>query len=149
MLIVLLESECSQILPENLDFLPWGLRKAIHQLQLSILVHIQCGNWTQGRLNSTESASRYIIFEKKCNNFSYYFAFGMPIDRTDSQADTETNRRAENKTSRHIQSVIIQTDGQSHTLTWQGPVLLTFLRHVARISVNGIAALKESCSPIG
>ena len=31
----------------------------------------------------------------------------------------------------------------------QGPVLLTFLRHVARISANGIAAFKESCSPIG
>ena len=30
-----------------------------------------------------------------------------------------------------------------------GPVLLTFLRHVARISANGIAAFKESCSPIG
>ena len=30
-----------------------------------------------------------------------------------------------------------------------GPVLLTFLRHVARISTNGIAAFKESCSPIG
>ena len=33
--------------------------------------------------------------------------------------------------------------------TVQGPVLLTFLRHVARISANGIAAFKESCSPIG
>ena len=31
----------------------------------------------------------------------------------------------------------------------QGPVLLTFLRHVARISANGIAAFKESCAPIG
>ena len=31
----------------------------------------------------------------------------------------------------------------------QGPVLLTFVRHVARISANGIAAFKESCSPIG
>ena len=30
-----------------------------------------------------------------------------------------------------------------------GPVLLTLLRHVARISANGIAAFKESCSPIG
>ena len=30
-----------------------------------------------------------------------------------------------------------------------GPVLLTFLRHVARISANGIAAFKESCAPIG
>ena len=30
-----------------------------------------------------------------------------------------------------------------------GPVLLTFLRHVARISANGIAAFKESCNPIG
>ena len=30
-----------------------------------------------------------------------------------------------------------------------GPVLLTFLRHVARISANGITAFKESCSPIG
>ena len=36
----------------------------------------------------------------------------------------------------------VNTDGQ-------GPVLLTFLRHVARISANGIAAFKESCSPIG
>ena len=35
------------------------------------------------------------------------------------------------------------------TQTKQGPVLLTFLRHVARISANGIAAFKESCSPIG
>ena len=31
----------------------------------------------------------------------------------------------------------------------QCPVLLTFLRHVARISANGIAAFKESCAPIG
>ena len=31
----------------------------------------------------------------------------------------------------------------------QGPVLLTFLRHVARISANGIAAFKESCAPTG
>ena len=30
-----------------------------------------------------------------------------------------------------------------------GPVLLTFLRHVARISANGIAAFKENCTPIG
>ena len=29
------------------------------------------------------------------------------------------------------------------------PVLLTFLRHVARIPANGIAAFKESCAPIG
>ena len=29
-----------------------------------------------------------------------------------------------------------------------GPVLLTLLRHVARISANGIAAFKESCAPI-
>ena len=35
------------------------------------------------------------------------------------------------------------------SMLFQGPVLLTFLRHVARISANGIAAFKESCSPIG
>ena len=34
-------------------------------------------------------------------------------------------------------------------VTTLGPVLLTFLRHVARISANGIAAFKESCAPIG
>ena len=30
-----------------------------------------------------------------------------------------------------------------------GPVLLTLLRHVTRISANGIAAFKESRAPIG
>ena len=34
-------------------------------------------------------------------------------------------------------------------MTTLGPVLLTFLRHVARISANDIAAFKESCAPIG
>ena len=51
--------------------------------------------------------------------------------------------------------VYCRIHGQYYAYRWpgdtksQGPVLLTFLRHVARISANGIAAFKESCSPIG
>ena len=38
----------------------------------------------------------------------------------------------------------------NHSLTKeQGPVLLTFLRHVARILANGSAAFFESCDAIG
>ena len=40
-------------------------------------------------------------------------------------------------------------DKPQHLTQGQGPVLLTFLRHVARISANGIVAFKESCAPIG
>ena len=39
--------------------------------------------------------------------------------------------------------------GQSIAHSLQGPVLLTLLRHVARILANGRAAFFESCDAIG
>ena len=48
----------------------------------------------------------------------------------------------------YIFMCLSSTNMRYHT-AYLGPVLLTFLRHVARISANGIAAFKESCSPIG
>ena len=40
-----------------------------------------------------------------------------------------------------------QMEGADHKV--QGPVLLTLLRHVARILANGRAAFFESCDAIG
>ena len=58
----------------------------------------------------------------------------------------ETNESRKTQTCFHyIVNVMPANDLVLHL----GPVLLMFLRHVARISANGIAAFKESCTAIG
>ena len=47
------------------------------------------------------------------------------------------------------QSVVISDSVVQNSVIVQGPVLLTLLRHVARILANGRAAFFESCDTIG
>ena len=62
-------------------------------------------------------------------------------------ADQYGNKYFERPAGNYSRWIVLQPQLRGHM--GQGPVLLTFLRHVARISANGIAAFKESCSPIG
>ena len=59
------------------------------------------------------------------------------------------NKAKHNKTVCIFLGIYCTPDTPFQTQIHQGPVLLTFLRHVARILANGIAAFKESCAPIG